>query len=202
VSTVPSLTDEIILLPAERLRLIDTYITSATGDGGLGVAPNTVPWTRLESVFVLHDKEFNHLWIKSWSKSIFSLGVGEGELERVRGQVSLIHSLATITSLTFRTVGRIPRALLCLPLDLHALPCLPSRRRRAHILLNHLPDLLPDTTAADDLEMAERFVVCIEKGIEYSGVEDIYMVQLDCMQRVRRKSGDPGASKTTSSPPD
>ncbi|KAI0333946.1 DUF590-domain-containing protein [Cubamyces sp. BRFM 1775] len=53
--------------PADRLRLIHTYVTSRPEDGGLGVAPGSSNWDRVESVLVLHDHAFNEAWIRAWT---------------------------------------------------------------------------------------------------------------------------------------
>ncbi|KAH9849898.1 DUF590-domain-containing protein [Lenzites betulinus] len=55
------------LTPADRLRLVHTYVTSTLADGGLGVAPGSSNWDRVESVLVLHDHSFNDAWIRSWT---------------------------------------------------------------------------------------------------------------------------------------
>ncbi|KAI0358315.1 DUF590-domain-containing protein [Trametes cingulata] len=55
------------LSPADRLRLVHTYVTSTPADGGLGVAPGSSTWDRVESVMVLHDHSFNEAWIRAWT---------------------------------------------------------------------------------------------------------------------------------------
>ncbi|KAI0369810.1 DUF590-domain-containing protein [Pilatotrama ljubarskyi] len=55
------------LSPADRLRLVHTYVTSTPADGGLGVAPGSSNWDRVESVMVLHDHSFNEAWIRAWT---------------------------------------------------------------------------------------------------------------------------------------
>ncbi|KAI0630727.1 DUF590-domain-containing protein [Trametes polyzona] len=55
------------LSPADRLRLVHTYVTSTPGDGGLGVAPGSSTWDRVESVLLLHDHSFNEAWIRAWT---------------------------------------------------------------------------------------------------------------------------------------
>ncbi|KAL7280570.1 hypothetical protein ACG7TL_005504 [Trametes sanguinea] len=55
------------LTPADRLRLVHTYVTSTPADGGLGVAPGSSNWDRVESVMVLHDHAFNESWIRAWT---------------------------------------------------------------------------------------------------------------------------------------
>ncbi|CAL1715387.1 unnamed protein product [Somion occarium] len=57
------------LSPADRIRLIHTYITSADVDGGLGIAPLSDEWNRVESLMALHDHQFNDNWIRSWTTS-------------------------------------------------------------------------------------------------------------------------------------
>ncbi|EJF64021.1 hypothetical protein DICSQDRAFT_100582 [Dichomitus squalens LYAD-421 SS1] len=55
------------LSPADRLRLVHTYVTSTHADGGLGVAPGSSDWDRVESMMVLHDHSFNQEWIRTWT---------------------------------------------------------------------------------------------------------------------------------------
>ena len=60
------------LLPvshAERIRLIHSRITSTPKDGGLGISPDAPEWDRVESIFPLHDREFNEHWIRAWQPS-------------------------------------------------------------------------------------------------------------------------------------
>ncbi|KAI0076569.1 DUF590-domain-containing protein [Panus rudis PR-1116 ss-1] len=59
--------DSTPLSPADRLRLIHSYITSTVEDGGLGVAPQSDEWNRVESIMALHDHLFNDTWIRSWT---------------------------------------------------------------------------------------------------------------------------------------
>ncbi|KAH9921713.1 DUF590-domain-containing protein [Epithele typhae] len=53
---------------ADRLRIVHDYVTSTEADGGLGVAPGSAAWDRVESVMVLHDHEFNEKWIHAWTR--------------------------------------------------------------------------------------------------------------------------------------
>ncbi|KAI0918035.1 hypothetical protein AcW1_007015 [Taiwanofungus camphoratus] len=55
------------LSAADHLRLIHTYITSTISDGGLGIAPGSTGWDRVESIMLLHDHAFNDAWIRSWT---------------------------------------------------------------------------------------------------------------------------------------
>ncbi|KAK7687670.1 hypothetical protein QCA50_008885 [Cerrena zonata] len=57
------------LSPADSLRLIHSYITASEEDGGLGVAPQSDEWNRVESIMALHDHAFNDAWIRSWTTS-------------------------------------------------------------------------------------------------------------------------------------
>ncbi|OCH96405.1 DUF590-domain-containing protein [Obba rivulosa] len=59
--------DAASLAPADHLRLVYSYVTSTPSDGGLGVAPGSSEWNRVESVMVLHDHAFNESWIRSWT---------------------------------------------------------------------------------------------------------------------------------------
>ncbi|KAF5349747.1 hypothetical protein D9758_010242 [Tetrapyrgos nigripes] len=70
------------LSPAERVRLVYEFVTSLSADGGLGIAPEAPDWDLVESVFCLHDKEFNKEWIHAWTTTRVS-SVSE---ERVREQ--------------------------------------------------------------------------------------------------------------------
>ena len=54
------------LSPAERIRLVHSYITSTPKDGSLGISPDAPEWDLVESIFPLHDREFNEHWIRAW----------------------------------------------------------------------------------------------------------------------------------------
>jgi len=56
------------LSPADRLRMVHSYVTSTLSDGGLGIAPGSSGWDRVESIMMLHDYEFNDEWIRSWTR--------------------------------------------------------------------------------------------------------------------------------------
>ncbi|EKM50205.1 uncharacterized protein PHACADRAFT_264804 [Phanerochaete carnosa HHB-10118-sp] len=55
------------LSPADQIRLVHTYITTMQADGGLGIAPVSAQWDRVESIMALHDHLFNDTWIRSWT---------------------------------------------------------------------------------------------------------------------------------------
>lgn len=42
-------------------------LTQPTSDGGAGITPGKGAWTLVESIFPLHDTEFNNGWMKEWS---------------------------------------------------------------------------------------------------------------------------------------
>ena len=54
------------LTHSERIRLIHSHITSSPKDGGLGISPDAPEWDLIESIFPLHDREFNEHWIRAW----------------------------------------------------------------------------------------------------------------------------------------
>ncbi|KAF2834920.1 DUF590-domain-containing protein [Patellaria atrata CBS 101060] len=52
---------------AERLRIIYQLITNPEEEGGAGITPKEGEWKSVESIFPLHDHEYNKKWIKKWS---------------------------------------------------------------------------------------------------------------------------------------
>ncbi|KAI0718077.1 DUF590-domain-containing protein [Cerioporus squamosus] len=52
--------------PTSTRDLASEPLTRQT-DGGLGIAPGSSNWDRVESVMVLHDHEFNDAWIRAWT---------------------------------------------------------------------------------------------------------------------------------------
>ncbi|KAI0085807.1 DUF590-domain-containing protein [Irpex rosettiformis] len=74
--------DSAPLSPADQIRLVYTYITSTESDGGLGIAPGSPQWNRVESVVALHDHLFNDTWIKAWT----TRQLGLVSSERVKSQ--------------------------------------------------------------------------------------------------------------------
>jgi anoctamin-10 len=49
---------------AERLRLVYLLITKPKNEGGAGITPKKGDWEGVHSIFALHDRAFNHEWIK------------------------------------------------------------------------------------------------------------------------------------------
>lgn len=75
-------TNPIPLSPADRLRLVHSYISSSPTDGGLGISPDAPEWDLVESLFLLHDREFNERWIRAWTPRY----IASVQLERIRDQ--------------------------------------------------------------------------------------------------------------------
>ena len=57
------------LYPAERLRIVHSLITNPKEQGGAGITPGKGDWQEVESIFALHDHEFNKKWIKKWAST-------------------------------------------------------------------------------------------------------------------------------------
>ncbi|CAG7851734.1 Uncharacterized protein C691.05c [Serendipita indica DSM 11827] len=75
------------LSPADRVRLVHTYVTSATSQGGLGITSgNKDKWPSVQSVFALHDRTFNHTWLDSWTKRQLGFTMKASELDVVKNQ--------------------------------------------------------------------------------------------------------------------
>ncbi|KAK6501147.1 hypothetical protein TWF481_008995 [Arthrobotrys musiformis] len=51
----------------ERLRLVYSLITLPNSEGGAGITPKQGEWSLVESIFALHDHDFNKKWLKDWS---------------------------------------------------------------------------------------------------------------------------------------
>ncbi|KAF9480330.1 DUF590-domain-containing protein [Pholiota conissans] len=79
---VTPVTNPIPLSPAERLRLVYSYISSSPTDGGLGISPDAPEWDLVESIFPLHDRDFNEQWIRAWTPRY----IASVQLERIRDQ--------------------------------------------------------------------------------------------------------------------
>lgn len=57
------------LYEAERLRIIYQLITNPVEEGGAGITPKEGEWENVESLFALHDHEYNKDWMRKWSSS-------------------------------------------------------------------------------------------------------------------------------------
>lgn len=65
----------------ERLRVVYLLITSPPSEGGAGVTPGQGQWDCVESVFALHDHDFNKRWMKTWNSKYF---LDTGDLTDIR----------------------------------------------------------------------------------------------------------------------
>lgn len=74
------------LNPADRIRLIHSYITTSTTQGGLGIDVGSDKWPHVKSVFILHDRSFNHTWISNWTKRQVGFHITAKELDVVKEQ--------------------------------------------------------------------------------------------------------------------
>ncbi|PVF99896.1 DUF590-domain-containing protein [Serendipita vermifera] len=74
------------LSPADRIRLVYAYVTTTTSQGGLGIAPGSKQWPHVQSVFIPHDRTFNHTWISNWTKRQLGFNIGFQDLEVIRAQ--------------------------------------------------------------------------------------------------------------------
>lgn len=81
LSVAPA-TNVVALSPAERIRLVHTFVSSTIADGGLGISSESPEWDLVESIFPLHNREFNQVWIKAWKPR----NIASVQLERVRDQ--------------------------------------------------------------------------------------------------------------------
>jgi hypothetical protein len=79
--------DPTTLKPAERLRLVYTYVTATPSDGGLGIHPDNDVWSRIESIMALHDPEYNDVWIRSVTTLASVTNFGHDQLDTIRTQV-------------------------------------------------------------------------------------------------------------------
>lgn len=89
---------------SERLRLVYSYVTDASDDGGLGINPENSSWTRIESIMTLHDPEFNTRWIRALTTTTTT--VGHGQLDAIRTQ------FGEAVALYFAFLNSYTRALL------------------------------------------------------------------------------------------
>lgn len=95
---IPPAKNVLTLSPADRIRLVHSYISSTPADGGLGVSPDAPDWDCVESIFPLHDRHFNEVWVRSWKPST----IASIQLEKIREQFgdSLAYYFAFLASYT------------------------------------------------------------------------------------------------------
>ena len=56
---------------SERFRIVHHLITCTPSEGGAGITPKSGEWKHVESIFPLHDHDFNKHWLSKWSKETF-----------------------------------------------------------------------------------------------------------------------------------
>jgi len=98
------------LNPADRVRLIYTYVTSTPDQGGLGIDNGAKKWPHIKSVFTLHDRKFDHDWIDSWTHRQLGFHITAEALDVVKNHygeaIALYYSFLSsyAMSLVFPTV--------------------------------------------------------------------------------------------------
>lgn len=65
---------------SERLRLVFLILTAPKHENGAAITPKLGKWTCVESIFPLHNKEFDAAWIKRWATKWM---IDDNELEHL-----------------------------------------------------------------------------------------------------------------------
>jgi len=65
----------------ERLRLVYLLITKPKNEGGAGITPKEGEWKDIQSIFPLHDHQFNRQWIKDLSSKYL---LKQADLEEIK----------------------------------------------------------------------------------------------------------------------
>ncbi|KAH9010882.1 DUF590-domain-containing protein [Lactarius pseudohatsudake] len=81
-----------------------TLMSLTPSDGGLGIHPEHDSWSRIESIMILHDPDFNDRWIRSLTTSTST--IGHGRLDEIRTQ------FGEAVALYFAFLSSYTRALL------------------------------------------------------------------------------------------
>lgn len=63
--------DQEPITEAERLRLVYLLITKEQSEGGAGITPKKGEWKGVESIYPLHDHQFNKAWIKNLASKYY-----------------------------------------------------------------------------------------------------------------------------------
>ena len=63
------------------MRLVYSLITLPNSEGGAGITPKQGEWNLVESIFALHDHDFNKKWLKDWSTKWI---IGPDDLKVIR----------------------------------------------------------------------------------------------------------------------
>ncbi|KAF1987197.1 DUF590-domain-containing protein [Aulographum hederae CBS 113979] len=72
------------LYEAERLRIIYQLITNPENEGGAGITPKEDGWKEVESIFALHDHNYNKAWMRKWGSQWF---LTTEDLDELRGRL-------------------------------------------------------------------------------------------------------------------
>ena len=89
------------LYPAERLRIIYQIITNPEKDGGAGITPKSGEWQEVESIFALHEEQFNKAWLKKWATTYMLRADDLDDIrDRFGEKVSLISSCTVLVLMT------------------------------------------------------------------------------------------------------
>lgn len=92
------------LTEAERLRIVWQLITLPEGEGGAGVTPKQGEWKLVESVFPLHDHEFNKV---PFALPVFHLVEIFGELELTLGSQAWMKNWSTKWTIGPEELGKL-----------------------------------------------------------------------------------------------
>lgn len=68
---------------AERSRLVYLMLSRPQSEGGAGINPGSGRWRFVDSVFPLHNRDFNKAWLKKWSTKYL---LDQGDLNEIRDQ--------------------------------------------------------------------------------------------------------------------
>ncbi|KAI9250932.1 calcium-activated chloride channel-domain-containing protein [Phascolomyces articulosus] len=69
------------LTEAERLRIVYEMLTETEAEGGANISPEVDPY--VDSIFPLHNDQFNKEWIRTWSKKSL---INDQDLNKIRNQ--------------------------------------------------------------------------------------------------------------------
>lgn len=103
---------------SERLRIIYQLITNPESEGGAGITPKEGEWKNVESLFPLHDHQYNNEWLKKWSKQWMLLPEDIDEIrERLGEKVwsPIVFKAACASSNVCRLLSISPSPSLTLP---------------------------------------------------------------------------------------
>ena len=68
---------------AERSRLVYFMLTKPENEGGAGITPGDGKWQYVQSIFPLHNHQFNKAWIQKWSRKYL---LDQEDLDEIRNK--------------------------------------------------------------------------------------------------------------------